>query len=289
MALTATAALAAAFVLSAIPVQAWAAVDCATVLAAPDPGLTGADADNDGFTDFQECGGITLANKTPFPSCVASTGNPTPPSDRRLCLHPDTKDLFAIYAPAAASLLPAGYKPFDPGIVYGVTFTGFEQLFVTVHQITPAQAFPDRSVTSASPQKAVKVAESLDTSGTILGYCQWGTPLGLDGCTIYTQRILNFVSSTCGTLPVVTGGGAASTLDQVFLAYAKHAFLHEVGHSTGGLAATYNSSYGGYHYKCGAGSRMEQCVTYSTKGGKCSFKIAPGWNTSLDPAAVKLK
>jgi hypothetical protein len=282
--LTVAAALVAALVLSVLPGRVWAAVDCNAVLAA---GETGVDSDNDGFTDFQECSGITLVGGTlvVLPPCG-------PSSVRTTCVDPNTKDLFVIYAPAAPSLLPATFNPFGTVSAYGVTFTGLSNLGVTVHQITPLQAGTDRTVTSVSTEKAVRVAESLDTNGTILGNCQWGTPLGLDGCVIYTQRIMNFIASTCGTNAIVTPSGVASNANDVFLAYAVHTFLHETGHTTGGMTATYNSSYGGNHYKCGAGTMMEQCVTYSTKGGKCSFNISGGWNTTTNPtdqSTIKLK
>jgi hypothetical protein len=284
LALTTLAALVMAFVMLGVPGEAWAVVDCTTVLAGADPGPTGADSDADGFTDYQECAGISLADGTPFPSCVPTL----PTGGRSACLHPDSKDLFVILAPATGSLLPANYAPFNGPTYYGVTFQGLSALGLTVHQISPAQANPDRSVAGGSPQKAVKVTESLDGSGTILGYCQWGTPMGLDGCTVYTQRIRNFISSTCGSSPIVNAGGATTTLDDAALAYATHTVLHETGHTSGGMTSAYNSSYGGYHYKAGSGTRMEQYVTYTTKGGKCKFNFAAVWN-STDATTVRLK
>src|SRR5262249_6888797 len=155
---------------------------------------------------------------------------------------------------------------------------GLTHLNLTVHQITPAQAAADRTVTTASTQKAVKLSESLDTSGTILGFCQWGTPNSLDGCTVYTQRIQSFLASTCGTNAVVNVLGGASSVGEATLAYAIHVSIHETGHTTGGMTGVYNSSYGGNHYAAaalpgtgGKGTRMEQYVSYSTKGGKCTF------------------
>ena len=178
-ALTIAVAFLAALVLAVMPGRAWAAVDCVALLAA---GETGVDTDNDGFTDFQECSGITLADGTVVPPCA--TG-----SNRATCLDPNTKDLFVIYAPAASgSLLPAGLNPYGPVTAYGVNFTGLAALGLTAHMISPAQAAADRTVTSGSTQKAIRTSESLDTNGTILGNCQWGTPGGLDGCVIYTQR-----------------------------------------------------------------------------------------------------
>lgn len=283
VALIAAGALVVALILAVFPNQAGAAVDCTAVLAA---GETGVDSDNDGFTDFQECSGITTAGTTPTTFLLCA---PNPP-DRTQCVDPNSKDLFVIYAPVASgSLLPAGLNPFGVVTAYGVTFNGLSALGITVHVLTPGQAATDRTVTSVSTEKAVRAAESLDTNGTILGNCQWGMPGGLDGCVIYTQRIMNFITSTCAGLAIVTPAGAASDANQVALAYAVHTFLHETGHSTGGMTATYNSSYGGYHYKCGAGTLMEQCVTYSTKAGKCTFNMSTGWNTTLDPPTVKLK
>jgi len=281
----------AALVPAVLPTRAWAAVNCAALLAGGvDPGT---DSDSDGFTDYQECSGITLAaDGTVVPTCGS------PPPDRTACLDPNTKDLFVIYAPATSgSLLPPAFNPFvNPLTVYGVTFTGLTTLGVTVHLITPAQANADRTVTAGSTQRAVKLAESLDTSGSILGFCQWGTPNGLDGCTVYTKRILNFINTTCAGLAVVTSGASPSTASEVFLAYATHVSLHETGHTTGGMTTTYNSSYGGNHYQAanspgtgGKGTRMEQYVTYSTKGGNCKFFVPADFDGSLDPPTVTLR
>jgi hypothetical protein len=294
IALMLVAGIAVALIPGILPTRAWAAVDCAAVRAA---GETGIDSDSDGFTDFQECGGtsgqgITLANGTVVPTC------PALPPNRTACVDPNSRDLFVIYAPASPSLLPAGFNPFAFGPqqpVYGVAFRGLTTLNLTVHQITPAQAFADRTVTTVSTQKAVKLSESLDTSGSILGFCQWGTPNGIDGCTVYTQRIKSFINTTCAGLNVFTPGGVASNVDAVFLAYAIHVSLHETGHTTGGATNVYNASYGGNHYQAanspgtgGKGTRMEQFVTYSTKNG-CRFFIPADFDASLDPRVVNLK
>lgn len=249
---------------------AWAQVSCAAVAA--DSII---DSDGDGFTDAQECAGISLDLGTA--AAVSVVGDP------------NIKDAFVIFAPASASLLPSGYNPFATQTHYGVEFSGAQSLGLRVHVLSPAQAAADRRVTAASAQKAVKVAESLDTSGTILGNCQWGTPLGLDGCVVYTKRAQDFIASTCGSAAVRTPGGVSSTAADVLLAYSTYLILHETGHSLGGLAAEYNSRFGGYHYKPGAGFVMEQAVTYSVKGGICTFYISPNWNQTLDAPAVKLK
>jgi hypothetical protein len=267
---------------------------------------TGADSDNDGFTDFQECTAVVTLGQTietarTFPWC--GTANPDgalPPRD--LCMDPNSKDLFAILQPAATgSLLPAvqspgsttTFNPFLPFTAYGLHFTGLDALGVAVHTLRPLEAAPDRTVTVAVPglpaPKAIKVAEGIDLNGSILGNCQYGLPSGLDGCIIFTQRTLNFIKSACGSTPIHTQAGALTTPEDVLFAYSTYLVLHEAGHSLGGLTGEYNSRFGGYHYKPGAGLVMDQAVTYTVKGGKCTFFIPPNWNLTLDPPAVRLK
>jgi hypothetical protein len=285
-----------------LPTQAQAQVPtvvCANVLTD-----TGADSDNDGFTDFQECTGITTIGTTPvvFPWCgTANADGVLPTRDR--CMDPNSKDLFAIVQPAAAgSLLPAvqspgsttPFNPFLPFTAYGINFLGLNSLGVAVHKLSPLEAALDRTVAAAvsglPAPKAVKITESTDVNGVILGNCQYGTPSGLDGCIIYTQRTQNFITSTCGSATIQTPSSAdPMTVRDVVWAYSTYLILHETGHSLGGLTGDYNSRFGGYHYKPGAGLVMEQAVTYAVKGGKCTFYISPNWNLTLDPPSVRLK
>ena len=237
------------------------------------------DSDNDGFIDAQECLGIPVVN---------SSGAVT----KTVFGDPARKDLFVIFAPAVSGSLMVNadgstLNPFLPAqyLVNGTTvaFSGLSALNVNLHVLSPDEVALNRVVSTISPQKAVRVAESLDTSGTILGNCQWGTPNSLDGCVVYTQRIWNFINSTCDA-----AGDRTTDRRTVFLAYITQSFLHETGHSLGGLTADYNSRFGGYHYKPGAGVVMEQSVTYSTKGGKCTWYISAPWNP-LDASSVTLK
>jgi len=277
-----------------------AAVNCTVVTSITSPDLT-SDSDGDGFTDFQECTGITLAGGALVGSCITADGQQP---DRSTCLHPDTMDLFVIYATSSTgSLLRGGdprteiREPFKLFSAYGLTFTGLSALGVTIHQVETTDVGADRTVTDLpteppnpllSAQKAVRITEDLDTTGSTLGYCQYGTPNGLGSCAIYTQRILNFINSTCAGLQIVLADGRTqSDAFSAFRAYAAHTILHEAGHTLGGLTASYNSRYGGYHYS--AGTIMEQYVVVTTKGGKCKFTVSPNWNLSLDPPAVKLK
>src|SRR5438105_6826480 len=197
---------------------------------------SGIDADGDGLDDGLEVCGLPL-----------NTG--TVKTD------PAKKDIFVILVPAGSgSLLPprtdgTPFNPFLPATYVGsgvnVSFNGLADLALTPHVVGPAVVQADRTVILGYPQKAVRIAESLDTNGTILGNCQWGTPEGLDGCVVYTQRIKNFIDTTC----------PSNTPDEralMFNAYITQSFLHEVGHSIGGLPSTYNSRFGGYHYKSGS-------------------------------------
>jgi hypothetical protein len=275
------------------------AVACTDVLLA---GETGEDTDSDGFTDFQECSGIMTIGTSPlvFPWCGAVAADGILPTRDR-CLDPNSRDLFAIVATAeTGSVLPANFNAFLPVTYYGINFRGLEALGLAVHQLRIVEADADRFVADAVPNvtrpKAIRVVESLDPNGTILGNCQWGTPLGLDGCIIYTKRAQNFITSSCGTAAIQTPSGATQTsngtplaVQDIVLAYSTYLVLHETGHSLGGLTGTFNSRFGGYHYKPGAGLVMEQAVTYTVKGGKCTFYISPNWNQTLDVPAIRLK
>lgn len=237
----------------------------------------GTDADNDGFDDALECAGIPVVSGTRFTTDGA------------------TKDVFVIVALASNSLIQQvfGTTPFNPfnqasyaGSGVNVAFNGLTSLGVNVHMLSDADiaATVDRVVDASgvSLQKAIRIGESTDTNGTILGNCQWGTPDGLDGCVVYSQRIKNFIDGTCP-------GNTDAERALMFKAYVTESFLHEVGHSMGGLAPTYNSRTGGYHYKSGSGFLMEQSVTYSNKTGKCTWYISSSWNLSYDPPSVRLK
>jgi hypothetical protein len=279
-------------------------VNCATV---QDTDIT--DTDGDGLTDYQECNGIRTLGTSPisppdFPRCFAIEG-PLPP--RHTCVDPNSRDLFVIVAPAPApdSVLPADFNAFLPVNYYGINFIGLNTFGLAVHQIGLAQADADRffvlaEVGVAQPllrAKAVRVVESADTNGTILGNCQWGSPQGLDGCIIFTRRTQNFIASTCGTKTIQTPSGAtinpatgaAWTVLDVTLAYSTYLVLHETGHSLGGLTAEYNSRFGGYHYKPGAGLVMEQAVTYTAKGSTCTFYISPNWNPTAESPFLRLQ
>ena len=238
-----------------VRVPADAAVTC--------PTISTADPDGDGFTDQQECDGITLANGSHFRGKSEGVSQGLP---RDQYLDPDTKDLFVILVPASPSKIPANPLEFvsNPQSQGG--------LGIAVHVIGPTQADSNRYVTTT--QKAVRVTESLDVSNlNILGMSSCGTPNGLDLATVYTQRIENHVKSV----------NPAASPD--FIAtYIKHTIAHEVGHMVGPLAPKYTANYGGYHYKTGTKVILDQSVYY--KG--TTLYIGTSY-TSADQSGVKLK
>jgi hypothetical protein len=253
--------------LGALPDLVSAAVNCSAVV---DPTV---DSDGDGIPDIQECAGVTLTTGAFLPSCPAN------PANRNACVDPNSDDFFLAIVPASPSLMPSPIPSpgFDP-------FSFFTQLGLTAHAVDPTLLPVDRTVIATPLVKAIRVTESLDTNGTILGVCNQGTPLGLDGCVVFTQRILNFINSTCDT-----AGDRTTNRQAVFLQYVLHTIAHETGHTLGGLAAQYNASYGGNHYKTGAGYIMDQSVKYTTGKNSCTFSVFQNWNLTLDPAGVKLK
>ncbi len=235
------------------------------------------DVDKDGFTDYQECYGFNLINGTR----AYGKSETCPPGG--ICLDPDNKDLFVILVPALPSYLPLNplQNVSDPVSAGG--------LGINVHLITPSQANPDRTVTTASTQKAVMITESLDTtSPTLLGFSNTGTPDNLDNTTIYTQRIINFISTTCNGAISCADSVTGARGDALVQQYMLHIINHEVGHVVGPLAPTYNATYGGYHYKtANNGYIMDQSIYYTSKGGKVVFYIGTGY-TAKDQSSIKL-
>ena len=125
-----------------LPDHSHAAVTC--------PSTSTNDADGDGFTDAEECSGITLLDGVTVTSCVAGV-------DRNSCLDPNSKDVFVIVVPAAGSTL-LGADPLR--ILKGTNVTG-TKLGLAIHQITEGQT-TDRRVNGS--QNAIRITESLGTA-----------------------------------------------------------------------------------------------------------------------------
>jgi hypothetical protein len=244
------------------PCQAGAQTDdqiCAAVGAAD----SGADYDNDGFTDFQECNGIALFDGTQFP------GSNNSGADRSLRLGPADKDLFVILVRAANTLIPM-----DDPLEFVSAPPDQGGLGIITHLITESQA-DDRTVSPPWPQKAVRITEDPDPEGIILGYANQGTPNGLDEAIIYTRHIEKHVEEVCAEGYVYCRNSApfADSPDTIIPIYIKHTIAHEIGHMTM-LAVDYNRRFGGYHYKAGSEVVLEQAVKYTSKKGKVTFYIS---------------
>jgi hypothetical protein len=234
---------------------------------------TTTDTDNDGFTDYEECNGITLADGVHFNGYLEGGE----------CLDPNKKDLFVILNRAN----PSNFDQNPLEYVYG--------LGINVHLITQAQASNDPnytldrivSPTSPNKQKAVRVAESLVTAidPHILGISFEGTPNSRDNAVVYTAKIINHLNS------VYWSANAGLPPQDVISRYIKQTIAHEIGHVIGPLAPVSlrdQERYGGYHNKSGTNVIMDQSVYYTSKGNKVTFYIGTTY-TSLDIGGIKLK
>jgi len=233
------------------------------------------DADLDGFV---ETGNIILYGGATYPLCGQGM-------DRLSCLDPATKDLFVILIPAGTSNIPG--NPLE--YIYMPKSVG--GLAIATHQIAEGQTDPSRVVSPSSSQKAIRITESLDTSNlNILGSASYGTPNGLDNATVYTQRIIEFIKSKCGTNYATntncldnTGNYGQAVVNK----YIKHTIAHEAGHMMK-LTKVYDSKNGGNHYKTGTNVIMDQSVYYTSKSGKVTFYMGTTF-TSNDQTDATLK
>jgi hypothetical protein len=241
------------------------------------------DSDFDGFTDYQECYGFNLIDNSTFcgaAGCGGSTqkGQTVPARANRL--DPNSKDLFVILVPASNSILTYYFgNNLMETLEYITNPIGQAAsqggLGLTVHFIGD---FPDRQVTSASPQKAIRIGETLDMSDPLtLGISNYGTPNGIDFATIFTQRIVQFVNSLCANANCVDSTGL--TNDELKKKYIKHVIAHEVGHVVL-LTNVSNPDFGGYHYKTGTNVILDQSVYYTNKRGSVTYYIGTQYTTN---------
>jgi hypothetical protein len=269
--LMAVAVMGMSFFLTQVPAQA--AVNCTTVSS-----TSRTDTDGDGFTDYDECRGITFAGGGTFPGKNSGLS-------REQRLDPDTKDLFVIVVRKTPSLMPpkTGNQTYwFEYIIHPVgQSAGQFGLGLAVHEITTTQA-PNRTVGNTAcqtptgqnvRQKAVRVSESLDqTADNILGYTSGcGNPNGPDLTTIYTKKIQNLLSSI----------GQLGQLDL----YIKHTIAHEIGHTVGPLAPVNIPEYGPYHYQSADNDLIMDQSVYQVGN---QVYIGTSY-TSADQAGIKLK
>ena len=256
------------------------------------PTTSTADSDGDGFTDAEECNGITLADGiTHFPGYLDHLANPNLPRDQYL--DPNSKDVFVILIPASQTNFPSEPLQF------------VKTLPITIHSIQPSQATSnvndytlDRIVSPGSTlkQKAVRLTEDATTpynptNPGLLGSSGEGTLLsGRDDTTIYTEKIKGLV------LSVYSNAGAGNPPQDLIDKYIRHVIAHEFGHSIRPLAPVSQADYvnfAGYHYKSGTTYNglnviLDQYVKYTIKGGKVTFYIGTIY-TPPDIAGITLR
>lgn len=217
------------------------------------------DYDNDGFTNSEECNGID--------PIVGSIGGTFPGYmshnegiERTGYLDPSGKDLFLILVRATNTLIPGDVSP-------ATLYSNGLPVTVHVNEIAPPAPGLDIDRRVTSNQKAVMITESLDTTGDIFGAAQQGTPNGLDGATVYTQRIVNFVDGRCVTPytcianPDASGYASVTGIQNVKNFYIRNVIAHEMGHVSS-LTPTIDRRFE-WHYAPGSGTVMEQSASYT--------------------------
>ena len=182
------------------------------------------DTDLDGFVDSDECaglGGLTVCNGT---------------TTRANCIDPNGRDVFVLMVPATGSNFPA-----DPLSLINQAVGG---LNIGAHPVSANHVDSTRKLIAAnSSQKVVRVTESKLTGSGILGVCEWGTPNGLDDCTVYTERAKGVAASMA--LP------AADVI--------KWVINHEAGHAMN-LTRAEDPTIG-HHEPAGSGYVMQSAMT----------------------------
>jgi len=224
------------------------------------------DCDQDGFTDAEECGGLTAPPAAfAFPSCRTSPG--------AACLDPQVPDVFVLFVKAS----PSNYTAL--GISDSAAFAALTQagggLPQRLHLLDPATAtlLPGqggRAITAR--QSAFQVREDLSSPTgcpmtASLGFTPGGGVApslnqGQEGI-VYTQRIINHVNC------VYADAGESSTSAaaiQAKIEMIQHTTSHELTHNER-LAPDDVTRFGGHHYRTGSGCVMDQAVTYSTRKG----------------------
>jgi len=231
------------------------------------PGGSG-DFDQDGFTDQQECAGLALVaglrvksnGALTLPRCAAGV-------PRDLCVDPATRDLFLI-----DQIRPELPLPTD-------ALTGLGSLGFTLHRMLRTDTSTDRTVTAPSVQKAVQITTAPDTGDGVLGRANWGTPNGLDGTTVYPNRIAAYVNGLCPAGTVCQTNTGVVGAPAIIAILTRWVADHEVGHTVG-LTRVYDSRFGGYHEASGSLTVMEQMPKVVQKRGSAVFYIATSFSSA---------
>jgi hypothetical protein len=261
--LMAVAALGVIVLLTHEPVKAAVTDPCAS------PSKT-TDSDGDGFSDYDECNGITFAGTGggTFPGYINKT------SDRSQYLDPNTLDLFVILVPKIGGYFSTIPSPPSP-LEFISNPKGSGGLGIAVHLINANQVAtnPDRKVcsncqTGFNTQKALRITESLDISNPkILGSSpsQHGNPNQTDTAVVYTERIKDSLELQCGCTNILSGcdvccdNATQKTCGaNLFYKYIKHSIAHEIGHQIM-LTTTKDASWN-WHYPEDTGVELDYAV-----------------------------
>jgi hypothetical protein len=227
------------------------------------------DCDRDGFTDAEECSGLSITNGAAFnfPSCRVT------PAAAPACLDPRVADLFVKFEKAATSAYT------ELGISDAEAFGLITQ--ATGGLAMRVQVLPSTAVLLPAPQPnsitarqaALVVRETRGTPISIPAQCPVTSALGaINGVTsvggaaiaqVFTQRIMDHVSCVYVSAGQSATSAAAQTDKRNMI---KHTTAHEATHANR-LAPESVERYGGHHYRTGSGCVMDQSTTYTTKGG----------------------
>jgi hypothetical protein len=249
-----------------------------------DEGCGAADSDKDGFPDSRETAGITL----PTGLKLAANGlNYLPPcgpnSDRKLCVDPNTPDVFVIITRATPSNLASWpYSTTDPDpLTILRTFTNSSGDSVVPHELVETGKPTDRLI--ADGQHAIRVTELLDTDLGGLGFSPTGGTPNTEGggdVVLYTERIKKEVDRLCSKANICDRNGCVThdvnicqdetgdvkvnvnngeSLVPLYYEYMQNVLAHESGHDTL-LAPPDSVGVSLYHWNPNTGWVMEQSI-----------------------------
>lgn len=246
-------------------------LDTATICDNP---LATCDSDQDGYTDTEECVGITLNGVS-------------------YLMDPTQKDLFLIVVDAndtdnddcngQDSLFPDDilYPSTDPPASL--------RLGLNVHVISNSMAGPGQSITAS--QNAVKMTENCSTADPdVAGEAIPGIPSRspLSG-SVFTYVIKNKIESACQPGFTCTDeNGSLTSAEEMTLKHIINTFNHELGHMMG-LSVNIDRKVGN-HWPVGTGNELDQFVDCSsnTRKGTAECEISDIHGVP-DIAGVRLK
>jgi hypothetical protein len=267
--------------------------DAGTICYNADGPRSDCDSDADGYTDAQECTGITL----PFGALEGDPGSVTykyGASFTENNMDPTQKDLFLIIVDAEdpgndecsgqSSLLPADllYPSTNPESLLG--------LGLNVHVINDSQAGPGQAITSGPDgQNAVKMTESCSTADLdVAGEAIPGIPNrnALSG-TVFTYVIQTKINNACQSGFTCYDGDTLSDADTLRIKHIINTFNHEVGHMLG-LSVNIDRKVGN-HWKVGTGNELDQFVDCSSNSRKRTASCSvPDTHGAPDIAGYRL-